>query len=144
MKTKEQFAAMLNGREYGEELVEGDARVAEAAGLIVIYGASDDLIELDGVVSDEVGAYDGTTFKLTATGPLEDWDDGDKKDKAEAIAWFERDKLPSATIDAKWDHNGYSWFISADIPFAPFDIMEDGEKFCRGIVIAVSDLPKGA
>ena len=48
-----------------------------------------------------------------------------------------------ARLEAVWcDGDEYSWTYKTDIPHATFDVMEDGEKFCRGIVFSVNDLPK--
>ena len=35
----------------------------------------------------------------------------------------------------------FSWTYETPVPHATFDVMEDGDLFCRGLVIAVSDLP---
>jgi hypothetical protein len=49
----------------------------------------------------------------------------------------------AATIEALWcKENGYSWTYKTAIPHAAFDIMEDKLKYCRGIVIALKDLPR--
>ena len=34
----------------------------------------------------------------------------------------------------------YSWTYKTDIPHSTFDILEDGEKYCRGIVFALDEL----
>jgi len=44
-------------------------------------------------------------------------------------------------VDALWaKEDGYSWTYRTDIPHATFEIVEDGEPYCRGIVIDVADL----
>jgi hypothetical protein len=42
--TKEELAAQITGREYPFELLPAEKRIAKDSGLIVIYGASDDLV----------------------------------------------------------------------------------------------------
>jgi hypothetical protein len=37
-------------------------------------------------------------------------------------------------IDAVWCEGEYSWTYKTNIPHATFDIWEDGEKYCKGIV----------
>lgn len=59
--TAAELAALLNGREYRKEMSRDEEQVAKAAGLVVVFGASDDLMELRGAISDEVGCYDGGT-----------------------------------------------------------------------------------
>lgn len=137
---REQMAALINGREYRSEITRAEEAQAKASGLIVIFGASDDLLEFRGVVHDEVSAYDGTTALLHAAGVMPEWEDFDEKDdEAMARAYFSL-KPRAKPIRAAWDTEGYSWVISADIPHATFEIVEDGEKYCQGIVIHVTDL----
>ena len=33
-----------------------------------------------------------------------------------------------------------AWTYMTDIPHATFDVMDDGELYCRGIVFALADL----
>ena len=141
--TKWSLASTISGRQYGEELTNEECALAKKHGLVVLYGASDDLIEIRGVVYDEIGMYNGGDFQLTAEGVIEFWGDNGEKLKDEAMKWFAKQALPKALITTKWSVGDYSWVISSDIPFEPFDIMEDSEKFCRGIVISVSDFTLG-
>lgn len=78
--TKDDLADLLNRREYGAEISAGEAELARAAGLVVMFGASDDLVELRGAVRGEVSAYNGAKFCLDAEGVIpesrdDDWDD---------------------------------------------------------------------
>ncbi len=127
---------MLNGAEYPFKL--WPEHEAERHGLVVVYGDSDDLMELEGAIDDEVGACEGTIIKVDTFGVLPDWGDG-IEDEASAEDYFKR-KPNARAIEAKWDHDGYSWTYETDIPHATFEILEDGEKYCRGIVFALADL----
>jgi hypothetical protein len=141
MMTKEEFAAMITGREYGQELTPAEEAQAKAAGLLVVYGASDDLMEFSGAFRDEQGAWGGTTARVTPSGLLPSWDSVcDDEDDAEQ--YFKR-KPGAKEITATWDSEGYSWVIGTALPHAPFEIMEDGEKYCRGLVLAMADLTQG-
>ncbi len=133
--TKEKFAALLNGREYRSEITKDEAAQAKAAGLVVVYGASDDLMEFDGAISDETGCYGGDTAYISADGLLtNDCSDDD-------CPHFEKIKGAAATIEALWcDEPDYSWTYKTDIPHATFEVVEDGEPYCRGIVFALADL----
>ncbi len=136
--TKEQLATLLNGREYPLEMhdLEGQAK---ADGLIVIFGASDDLMEFRGAVHDEMGAYEGTTALVDAEGLLPSREE--IKDDDELERFFHRRKT-ARKIKALWCAGpDYSWTYETDIPHAEFDIVEDGDKYCRGIVLALADLP---
>ena len=144
--TAEQLAKKLNGREYRNEITTAEIVVAKGNNLVVIYGQSDDLIEILGAIEEELGMYDGGTICLNKDGVFKDWDDDDEmKSKSEAELYFARQSLPRIDINCKWDHEGYSWFIQPDdiegkIKFYTFDIMDDGEKYCRGIVFDISEI----
>lgn len=60
--TKEELAARLDGREYGSEMTEDEEAEAKEAGLLVIFGYSDDSIEFRGafhVDGGEIGCFGG-------------------------------------------------------------------------------------
>lgn len=140
---KEKFAAMLNGREYRNEITKDEAAQAKAAGLVVVYGASDDLMEFAGALYDEVGVYGGGMALVDAKGVL-DRDQIDDDDD-EAIAEFVARSKTAQSIEALWndsvsDASVPAWTYMTDIPHATFDVMDDGELYCRGIVFALADL----
>ena len=136
--TMKEFAKMLSGREYGMELTKDEERQAADAGLVVVYGYSDDNVELRGAIDEEVGAWDGTTIRLTKTGVLQ----GPACDSAEncECPYFAAAKNAAKTIEAVWGAGGVSWTFETDIPHETFNIYEDGELFCVGIVFSVEDL----
>lgn len=129
MNAKE-FAAMLNGREYGSEITPTETKLAKDSGFIVAFGYSDDNLELVGMIDDEVSAYDGTEAKIRMD-KMKVIGDDDCPDCLSRVKWFK--------VFANWAPKDpkASWLITASIPFEPFDIMEDGELFCRGCVIPV-------
>lgn len=137
---KEKFAAMLNGREYRNEITKDEAAQAKAAGLVVVYGASDDLMEFAGALYDEVGVYDGGEALVDAKGVL-DRDQIDDDDD-EAIADFVARKKSARVIEAIWSSagNAAAWTYKTDIPHITFDIMDEDDTYCRGIVFALADL----
>jgi len=133
MMTKEEAAAAMNGKEYRDECSKELRAAMREAGLVAVFGASDDLTEFDGAIHDEAGAGDETGHVLTRTGlAVNKCDEGDRCPNYVA-------REPNVT--ARWDHNGHSWWIETYLPHAPFTIMEDGGTYCRGVVIAVADLP---
>lgn len=137
--TKEELAARLTGREHRDEITAAEEAEARAAGLVVVFGASDDLMEFRGSIHDEVGVYNGGQALLDAKGVLdrEQIDDDDD----EAIADFVSRKKAASTIDALWaDEGSYSWTYKTDIPHATFEVVEDGEPYCRGIVFSLADI----
>jgi hypothetical protein len=134
------LAAMLNGREYREEITKSEARMAKDAGLVVVFGASDDLMEFRGAIDDEIGAYDGGTAYLTADGMLQN------ECELDDCPHFEKLKASATTIEALWSAEpDYSWTFKTDIPHSTFEIIETGEgPYCRGIVFALADVGKVA
>lgn len=139
MMTTEELAARLNSREYGEELTREEELAADEHGLVVIFGASDDLVELRGAIDDELSASGGAEFLIDPEGAVpterdDDWDDD------QMAKYFERRK-GAHKVEALWcEEEPYSWTYRTGLPHARFDILEDGEPFCRGIVVHVHDL----
>jgi hypothetical protein len=142
--TKEELAALLNGREYTKEITESEERLAKGSGLVVIFGASDDLCELRGAINDEVGAWKGTDFLISRDGALlPNIDDSDeeilKKYGVMQTVFDQRKK--AIQISAQWcKETEYSWTIVTEEPHATFEIVEGDEKFCRGIVLDLKEL----
>lgn len=131
--TKESLADHLNGREYPFELTGQELKDATVAGFVVVCGASDDLCEFTGAMNEE--AYGPGDIYLTKNGPLEHHDDCDCK-----FCGFKDARKMASKITAIWGADGYSWTYKTDIPHADFDVLEEGEKYCRAFVFAVGDL----
>lgn len=134
----ESLAALLNGSQYPFTPIKEIAAKAKAAGLVIVYGASDDLVEFDGALYDEVSRYDGGTVLVDSQGVL-DRDQVDDDDD-EAIATYHQRSKSARRIEALWGENGWDWSYETDIPHATFEILEGAEPYCRGIVFAVADL----
>jgi hypothetical protein len=148
--TPTEFAALINGRQYRHEVTRAESAMAKCHGLVVIYGASDDLLEFEGAISEELGAYDGTTARIGQYGVLKEFEElrGSMEDEADFEAYFRRKASGFAIVKAVWcptkDETSdpwASWSIETEVPHATFDIMEDGELFCRGVVLRLADLP---
>ncbi len=134
--TLEEAALRLHGNEYREEGSKELFEEMKAAGLAVVFGGSDDLAELRGAIYDEVGAYSGGKIFLTEKGLLENPCENDE------CPYHKQVKAKARTIKVLWapeSHPGLSWAYETDIPHAIFDILEDGEVYCRGIVFRLAD-----
>lgn len=141
--TKEDLAAKLNGREYTNEMTDAEAKEARNNGLLVIFGASDDLVEFRGTTNDEADANGGTTIYILGGKVLPGLPDKDSEEWATLMTYGvlaaaqERYKT-ALVVTAHWcAGRDYSWTYSTDAPHATFDIMDvDGiDKYCRGIVL---------
>lgn len=130
MSIKE-FAKSINGKEYGyQQFTKEEIETAKENGFVIVYGASDDLMEFDGAIRDEVDCYDGGTA----------WISGDMiindaillSDKPIKAIWCggEKDK----------DGRVITWTYETEIPHETFIIYEDGEPYCRGIVFSIADV----
>ncbi len=128
------LAAQLNGSQYPLHIDRSLAKAAKEAGLVIVYGASDDLMEFEGAIYEELGAYNGTIAYVTREGfVLNQGADG-----------FEELVTRASTIHALWCQEGeYSWTYRTDIPHECFEITEEGEPpYCRGIVFALADVAR--
>jgi len=139
--TPAQLAARLNGIEYPTYIPNDLLAEAKASGLVIVWGASDDLMEFYGAISGEIGADHESKTLLDAEGLLPDWNYllENNSFKGTFRDYFRRESN-ARTIKAFWGRNGYSWSYETDIPHATFDVMEDGSKYCRGIVFLLADL----
>mgnify|MGYP005756307979 CR=1 FL=1 len=134
MDVKEAAAALNNSQYRNEGSRELFQRMKEA-GLVAVYGASDDLMEFEGAIRDEIGAWEGSTTYVTKDGLLvNECEDDD-------CPHFKRLKAKSAVIEALWCEEGdYSWTYRTAIPHETFEVLEDDDKYCRGIVFSLYDL----
>ena len=130
---KEDMAAMLNDRQYPLRITKEEKRAAEDSKLIIAYGESDDLLEVEGHWNDEFSAYEGATIFIDHDGSVPH----NKCDNPDCPYFRDIAKTIPNWIKAEWDTDGYSWVITSNLPYAPFDIVEGDDKFCRGIVIQI-------
>lgn len=139
--TKEELAKKLDGIEYRKDI--SSELIAEAIeyDLVIVYGLSDDLMEIEGAISDEGGCYEGEVFLIDEDGLLPRRDDIDDDDELEK--YFSR-KKKAKKLEALWctphPENEPAWTYSTEIPHASFNVMEDGEVQCRGIVFDLKSL----
>jgi len=105
--TLEEIAEGLNGLEYGKEPAEDIVKYCEDNNITIVYWYSDDCTEFRGAFYDELGSYEGGTFISNKGRKLE--------------AEWEKDPTCPQTF-------------ATDIPHATFDVAEDDELYCIGIV----------
>lgn len=133
---QEYLAQKLNGMQYGDKVSPDDLNMAKANGLVIVTGYSDDNVEFEGAFREEVGAYDGVVIMFDKDGMITGCEEA-----CEHCSAVQRGLDATLKIDAQWSTNDYSWYIETNIPKAAyFDVMEDSDKFCRGVVFALDDL----
>lgn len=131
MNLKE-FAQKLNNKQYKDEVSEDERDLAYDLGFVVVYGASDDIMVIDGAIEGEASCYEGGIRHIDKDGLL---------DKCHCnCKYYEDAKYEAKVIEAVWDEGGYAWVYKTDIPHETFDIYEDEELYCKGIVFNINNL----
>lgn len=129
----EQFAQLLNGREYREEMTDQEEHFAKENNLIVIFGASDDLVEIRGSDYDELDAP--TELYFNKKGLFKNECENDE------CPHEAKKKDQCKLVEALWcQESDISWTYKTDIPHHTFEIKEDGDVYCRGIVFSLDDV----
>ena len=159
--TIEDLAKLLDGNEYRDETYNeygiDVCDICKKNKWIIIYGASDDLIEFNGFIDDEDGANDGALCKLVKPGDfyLEDEiDETYKKAKDYMFVPINEEELEviknnnytnNCVIEMLWCPGGtnMSWQVNVrGVPFAKFNVMEDDEVYCEAAIIDISNFVK--
>ena len=135
--SRELIAAALDGRDIDHEIACFEEKLAKEAGLVVVYGYSDDIAVFVGAINDEVSCYDGGEIYIDKSGIMQE---PDLLNSCNGCPYFQKAKEDGKLIKAVWGNNGISWTYETTIPHSTFEIMEDGEVYCRGIVFKLSDL----
>lgn len=135
--TAKELAESLNGREYGMEIDQLEATEARKSGLVVVYGYSDDCMELEGAITEEFGSYEGGKCYVTKDGLV-----GEPECDSKDCEYYRKYLRASGAkvIKAVWhDEGNPCWTFETEIPHETFNIYEDGELFCVGIVFRLED-----
>lgn len=128
-----EFANMLDNREYGyPQFTKEEIQIAKDNGFVIVYGASDDLMEFEGAIYEEVGCYDGGKVYFDKTGAVLD-------EEFENSRYIEALWCTDDILDVKGGL--ITWTYKTDIPHETFMIYEEGgESYCRGIVFRIEDV----
>lgn len=113
--TIREFAAKLDGRQYGDEMRNEEEKLAKELDFLVVFGASDDLAELRGAIDDECGCFNGGKLKLE-----------NRHCPPIKAVWCPRDR-------------DCAWAYETELPHAEFRVMENAEVYCYGIVCDLSE-----
>lgn len=121
----------LHGREYGHEMDGIDEEELKRNNIVIVFGYSDDNVEFRGAIDDEIGCGEKTIIYLDDNGILTN-----KCDSGDDCPYFKEVlKHSNKRIECIWNQDGYSWIYEPiNITYMEFDIMENGEKYCRGII----------
>lgn len=130
-----QTAHKLDGTQYGETITFEFENFAKENGLVIVCGSSDDVTDFYGAINEEMSAYRGRTHIFTKDGIFPD------EDQMEALNEL-KINLPLNKIEAVWSPKEpeCSWIFKTDIPHSTFNVMEDKNLYCIGIVFHINDL----
>lgn len=123
----ERWATELNNRNERNVV---PAALEAVKGIVVVYAASDDLVEIEGAMTQEIGAFNGV--KLTAS---------------KTQGFFET-AADESDIEFRWcdDNSGDSvcpWSVICNLPHRKFDILDDeGYVASVGVVLHIDDIPE--
>lgn len=134
-----ELAAMIDGVTCGNEVTVRTKILAAQNGLVIVYGASDDLMEFDGAIEAELSAYGGRVASVTRDGVVVP---PDCDPEFRMCPYYEAAIKHCKKIKAVWcpDGTDFAWVYETDIPHEVFRVLEDGEHYCLGIVFSVEDL----
>lgn len=118
MITAKELAEKLNGIAYGDSF-DDVKQEAKESGLVIVYGASDDLMEFDGAIYDEGGCFDGGRVYFDRNGVDQEgeeranwidavWCDGMNRDGLPAT-WTYETEIPCE----RWII-ALLWFVATD------------------------------
>lgn len=131
------IAAILNKRQYGKEVTKEECAAMKLRRVIVLFGASDDNIEIDGFECEEVGAYgdDGGTIHFDQGGLVKN------ECEDENCPYHARRLEASGVVQVQgvYGDDGV-WRFKTEIPHETFEVFDDSELFCVGIVFALDDI----
>lgn len=130
-----EFAKSISGKEYGyPQFTKEEIETAKENGFVIVYGASDDLMEFEGAIRDEGGCFDGGRVYFNKTEVCQD--------ESDRSAFDNYSNLINAVWDGDTDENGklITWTYETEIPHETFMIYEGGEPYCRGIVFSIDDV----
>ena len=129
--TVKEYAEMLNGREYGyPQFTKEEIQIAKENGFVIVYGASDDLMEFEGALYDEAGCFDGGTVYVCETGVIEY---GSTETKHIEAVWCDTERKDTFG-------NTITWTYKTDIPHETFMIYDNDKPYCEAIVFSIDDI----
>lgn len=136
MGIAEQFANRLDGCTKISKDISDEAK---ELGLVIVSAYSDDMMELDGAIYEEIPVSGGGFAYFRDGEVLEDCFNACEH----CIIQAQRDT--AKRVQAVWDKGGYAWWMEAldGIEAYPFDVRESATEddfYCRGIVFSIEQI----
>ena len=134
MELLKQFAKELSNTASSDDrwfdLTPSQKEFCKAHDIVVVYGYSDDNVEFDGAIREEVGAWEGAEIYVDANGPIEPCE----------CKYYKAAMENAKRINAFWYLDDWSWEFRTDIPHETFEFYSDGDPYCKGIVFYKKDM----
>lgn len=137
--TLKEFAKKIDRRDVWNTgynpLTKEEKDIAKREGIVVVYGYSDDNMEFDGAIYEEIGCFDGGIVYITKDGKFV------SKEKTQEDFFYIRAKWceERREIDGlAWE--SIPWTYETDIPHEEFFIYDNGDPWCVGIVFRLDQL----
>jgi hypothetical protein len=136
MELLKQFVRELSNTPNSDDrwfdLTPSQKEFCKAHDIVVVYGYSDDNVEFDGAIREEVGAWEGAEIYVDTNGPIE---------PCECECKYYKTAMKNAKrINAFWYLNDWAWEFRTDIPHETFEFYSDGDPYCKGIVFYKKDM----
>lgn len=150
--TTQQLAELLNNRQYSNEIDTEEIQLAKDHNYLVVFGHSDDCVELRGILYEEytvdttilIGKKGERMFVETDTSDLEGFDDFDGVYKhfkeLGCIQVSDCSVEPTNYITSEYGMNG--WEFTTDLPHSTFQIYDEDDLHGNGLVIDLTELNK--
>ena len=144
----QQLAELLNNRQYRNEIEDDEIQVAKENNLLVVFGHSDDNVELRGAIYEEysvgntilIAGKNDTILIETGTDDLYGFDDFDgvykRFNDLGCVQVSDCDEEPENYITSEYGMNG--WEFTTDLPYSEFEIYDGEDLHGKGLVIDLS------
>jgi len=111
--------------------------MAKDAGIVMAFGASDDLCEFIGAWDDEVGLYEEAQIPISCDGVLKSDCDSD-----DACPYFKRIADSATTVSISFKNNTPNWLLdlSDNILHVKAILTEDGKPFTEVLIFFAEDI----
>jgi len=108
-------------RNYGREFTQEEINEMKTDKIVAFMGASDDLVEVNGAIDDELDCYTNAIFGYCS-------------------GKFSRNKNTKFKLIVTHGKNNCCFWLDANVIYSTFVVMDDDEPYCRGIFVSLYDI----
>lgn len=140
--TAKELAEKLNGRQYREEITDTEELVAKWNRLVVMFGASDDLMEFRWAIDDEIGCYGWAVVRFLDQKLFQREDPfGDEEEQIDFLEkyWI---NIKDVILVSRSGISCSPWDYETMIPHEKFKVMEEWDVYGYGLVFSLDSLTK--